>query len=85
MRGLRPVRAARLPTANVPKPTSATGFLDLEGTDSAMLVEWLDKIPQAAPRDYLRVTLKHTGGDARELLAEAFGARPAALLEAWMP
>ncbi|GHG84018.1 tRNA (adenosine(37)-N6)-threonylcarbamoyltransferase complex ATPase subunit type 1 TsaE [Comamonas sp. JC664] len=63
----------------------ATGFLDLEGTESAMLVEWLDKIPQAAPRDYLRVTLKHTGGDARELLAEAFGARPTALLAAWMP
>ncbi|WNZ59043.1 tRNA (adenosine(37)-N6)-threonylcarbamoyltransferase complex ATPase subunit type 1 TsaE [Myxococcus sp. MxC21-1] len=62
----------------------ATGFLDLEGTESAMLVEWLDKIPQAAPRDYLRVTLKHAGGEARELTAEAFGVRPAALLDAWM-
>lgn len=62
----------------------ATGFLDLEGTESAMLVEWLDKIPQAAPRDYLRVTLKHAGGEARVLMAEAFGVRPAALLDAWM-
>ncbi|WP_434299877.1 tRNA (adenosine(37)-N6)-threonylcarbamoyltransferase complex ATPase subunit type 1 TsaE [Corallococcus exiguus] len=62
----------------------ATGFLDLVGGDHAMLVEWLDRIPQAAPRDFLRVTLRHEGEDARSLDVEAFGARPAALLEAWL-
>ncbi|MBN9685754.1 MULTISPECIES: tRNA (adenosine(37)-N6)-threonylcarbamoyltransferase complex ATPase subunit type 1 TsaE [unclassified Corallococcus] len=62
----------------------ATGFLDLVGGDHAMLVEWLDRIPQAAPRDFLRVTLRHAGEDARSLDVEAFGARPAALLEAWL-
>jgi tRNA threonylcarbamoyladenosine biosynthesis protein TsaE len=62
----------------------ATGFLDLLGEEGAMLVEWLDKVPEAAPREYLRVTLRPTGDEARELVAEAFGARPAELLSAWL-
>ena len=61
----------------------ATGFLDLIGNDSAFLVEWLDKVPGAAPREYLRLTLRPTGDEARELTAEAFGARPAELLASW--
>jgi len=64
----------------------STGLLDMvEGGDGASLVEWLDRIPEAAPREFLRVTLRHAGGEARELTAEAFGARPAALLDAWLP
>ncbi|RKH43890.1 tRNA (adenosine(37)-N6)-threonylcarbamoyltransferase complex ATPase subunit type 1 TsaE [Corallococcus sicarius] len=62
----------------------ATGFMDLPGEGRAMLVEWLDRIPQAAPRDFLRVTLRHEGEDARSLEVEAFGARSAALLDAWL-
>ena len=63
----------------------ATGFLDLVGGDGALLVEWLDKIPQAAPRDFLRLTLREVGEDARELVAEAWGERPTELLDAWLP
>ncbi|HYO54058.1 tRNA (adenosine(37)-N6)-threonylcarbamoyltransferase complex ATPase subunit type 1 TsaE [Archangium sp.] len=63
----------------------ATGFLELPGGDGAVLVEWLDRVPEAAPREYLRVTLYPTHEDARELYAEAFGDRPAALLAAWLP
>jgi tRNA threonylcarbamoyladenosine biosynthesis protein TsaE len=63
----------------------ATGFLDLMGGEGAMLVEWLDRVPEAAPREYLRVTLRPTADEARELVAEAFGERPAALLAAWLP
>ncbi|MFY0522070.1 tRNA (adenosine(37)-N6)-threonylcarbamoyltransferase complex ATPase subunit type 1 TsaE [Archangium gephyra] len=64
----------------------ATGFLDLvDGGDGAVLVEWLDRIPQAAPREYLRITLRDAGEESRELLAEAWGARPAELLKAWLP
>lgn len=63
----------------------ATGFLDLVGADGALLVEWIDRIPEAAPREWLRVTLRHAGEEARELTAEAFGARPEALLAAWLP
>jgi tRNA threonylcarbamoyladenosine biosynthesis protein TsaE len=63
----------------------ATGFMDLIGGDGAVLVEWLDRIPEAAPREYLRVTLRPTDDDVRELHAEAFGHRPAELLAAWLP
>jgi tRNA threonylcarbamoyladenosine biosynthesis protein TsaE len=62
----------------------ATGFLDLVGGDGAVLVEWLDRIPEAAPREYLRLTLRDTGEDSRELVAEALGSRPAELLKAWL-
>ncbi|MCY1079197.1 tRNA (adenosine(37)-N6)-threonylcarbamoyltransferase complex ATPase subunit type 1 TsaE [Archangium lansingense] len=63
----------------------ATGFLDLVGGDGAVLVEWLDRIPEAAPREFLRITLRDAGEESRELVAEAWGARPAELLEAWLP
>lgn len=63
----------------------ATGFLDLVGGDGAVLVEWLDKIPEAAPREFLRVTLRDTGEVSRELVAESWGPRPTQLLEAWLP
>jgi tRNA threonylcarbamoyladenosine biosynthesis protein TsaE len=63
----------------------ATGFFDLVGGDGAVLVEWLDKVPEAAPREYLRLTLRDTGEESRELVAEAWGARPVALLGAWLP
>jgi tRNA threonylcarbamoyladenosine biosynthesis protein TsaE len=62
----------------------ATGFLDLVTNDAAFLVEWLDKVPEAAPREYLRLTLRPTGDEARELVADAFGARPAELVASWL-
>lgn len=63
----------------------STGLLDMvEAGDGASLVEWLDRIPEAAPREFLRVTLRHAGDDARELTVEAFGERFGALLEDWM-
>lgn len=63
----------------------ATGFLDLVGGDGAMLVEWVDRIPGAAPREHLRLTLREVGEESRELHAEAWGERPAALLRDWLP
>jgi tRNA threonylcarbamoyladenosine biosynthesis protein TsaE len=62
----------------------ATGFLDLLGGDGAVLVEWLDRVPEAAPREYLRLTLRTVGDESRELHAEAFGRRPAELLATWV-
>lgn len=61
-----------------------TGFHDLVGPDAAMLVEWLDQIPGAAPREYLRIELAHAGPEARTLKAEAFGERPERLLAAML-
>jgi tRNA threonylcarbamoyladenosine biosynthesis protein TsaE len=62
----------------------ATGFLDLVGGDGAVLVEWLDRIPEAAPREYLRLTLRYLDETARELVAESWGARPSQLLSEWL-
>lgn len=62
----------------------ATGFFDLVGGESAMLVEWIDQIPSAAPPEHLWVTLAVTGPDARRLTARAQGPRHAALLQAWL-
>ncbi|MCY1002937.1 tRNA (adenosine(37)-N6)-threonylcarbamoyltransferase complex ATPase subunit type 1 TsaE [Myxococcus sp. MISCRS1] len=63
----------------------ATGFMDLVGGEGAVLVEWLDRVPEAAPREHLRVTLAHAGEDSRTLEAQAFGARASALLTSWLP
>jgi tRNA threonylcarbamoyladenosine biosynthesis protein TsaE len=62
----------------------ATGFLDLLGGEGAMLVEWVDRIPGAAPREHLRLTLREVGEESRELFAEAWGGRPAELLRSWL-
>ncbi len=62
----------------------ATGFFDLVGGDGAVLVEWLDRIPQAAPADWLSVELVVTGQDARTIRATAHGARSAELMHEWL-
>ena len=62
-----------------------TGFSDLvTAGDGAVLVEWVEKVPGATPRDWLRVELRHAGGDARELTATALGPRAEALRRAWL-
>src|SRR5690606_12923979 len=44
----------------------ATGFLDLVGGEAALLVEWIDNVPEAAPSEWLRIDLRHAGPRARE-------------------
>lgn len=64
----------------------STGFYDLIGKDSAVLVEWVDKIPDAVPEDAL---LLHFSApdlddeDLREIHARAFGPKSAERLRAW--
>lgn len=58
----------------------ATGFMDLVGGPSALLVEWIDKVPEAAPPEWLRVELIHVGPRTREALFEGYGARGAELV-----
>jgi len=62
----------------------ATGFTDLPGADGAMLVEWLDRVPRAAPREMMLVSFENLGGQRRRLSARAVGARYCALLEQWV-
>lgn len=60
----------------------ATGFFDLLA-QGATLVEWLDRIPRAAPEDSLRLTFTVLPDESRRIAAEAFGARHAELLRLW--
>ena len=65
----------------------ATGFLDLVGSSGAVVVEWIDRIWQAAPEDALIVTLEPappSEPDRRTLHARAHGPRSAQLLRDWL-
>jgi tRNA threonylcarbamoyladenosine biosynthesis protein TsaE len=63
----------------------ATGFFDLVGGEGALLVEWVDRIPAACPKDHLLLSLSATGDTQRQLCALAFGARHQQLLAEWQP
>ena len=62
----------------------ATGFFDLVAGDGATMVEWLDRVPEAAPDELLLIELAAGEADERQIRARAFGARPAELLAAWL-
>jgi tRNA threonylcarbamoyladenosine biosynthesis protein TsaE len=51
----------------------ATGFFDLG--EGCLVVEWPERIPHAAPNDFLEIRLESTGGDQRRLLLEPHGPR----------
>jgi len=62
----------------------ATGFYDLLA-QGATLVEWLDRIPRAAPEDHLRLGFTVLEDESRRIAAEAFGGpRHADLLQRWL-
>lgn len=63
----------------------ATGFLDLVGEEGAVLVEWIDRVPEALPEDHLLLTFEVLGEDLRRLRARAFGPRAKSLVERWAP
>jgi len=44
------------------------------------LIEWADKAPAVLPRDHLRITLEHAGGDRRRIALHPQGARYEALI-----
>ncbi|HVE84586.1 MAG TPA: tRNA (adenosine(37)-N6)-threonylcarbamoyltransferase complex ATPase subunit type 1 TsaE [Myxococcales bacterium] len=61
----------------------ATGFYDLL-PHGAALVEWLDRIPRAAPEDFLRLDFTVLPDESRRILASASGPRHAELLRRWV-
>jgi tRNA threonylcarbamoyladenosine biosynthesis protein TsaE len=64
----------------------ATGYFDLlEGGDGALLVEWIDRIPSAAPDERLWIRFEVLGEDRRAFHCEATGPRHCALLDEWVP
>jgi tRNA threonylcarbamoyladenosine biosynthesis protein TsaE len=66
----------------------ATGFMDLLGGDGAVLVEWLDKVPEAAPPERLMIEIEVPTGDQpedqRRIHLSAFGKRAARRLGEWL-
>ena len=65
----------------------ATGFTDLLAGDGAVLVEWLDRIPRAAPPELLLMRFRISDAErpeVRTISAQAFGLRHAALLRDWI-
>ena len=62
----------------------ATGFFELQDAQGAMVVEWVDQVPRAAPADHLRLELRITSPNARALTAASQGPRAEALLAAWL-
>lgn len=63
----------------------ATGYFDLLSGDGALLVEWLDQVPSAAPPDRLILTLSYEDESRRKIEAVAQGPRHEALLARWQP
>ena len=62
----------------------STGFQDLLDGEGALLVEWIDQIPGAAPDDLLRITLEVTTPDTRTLKITTSGPKSEALLRRWI-
>lgn len=61
----------------------ATGYFDLLDGEGALLVEWLDRVPAAAPPDRLVITFTYLDENRRRVDAVAQGPRHEALLERW--
>ena len=58
----------------------AIGFEDLVGGEGATVVEWIDRVPEAAPADRLEVVFEVKGPRARRLRLFARGERARALV-----
>jgi tRNA threonylcarbamoyladenosine biosynthesis protein TsaE len=68
-----------------PDELYATGFFDLLGGEAAAVVEWIDRVPSAAPKEHLLVTIEYAGPTTRTLRARATGARYEQRLTEWLP
>jgi tRNA threonylcarbamoyladenosine biosynthesis protein TsaE len=60
----------------------ATGFFDLLG-QGATLVEWLDRVPRAAPEEHLRLDFTVLEDESRKIAVSATGPRHLELLRRW--
>ncbi len=60
----------------------ATGYFDLLDDQGAMLVEWIDRIGEAAPADWLEIVLVIEDETRRRITARSHGVRSERLLKA---
>jgi tRNA threonylcarbamoyladenosine biosynthesis protein TsaE len=63
----------------------ATGFTDLLGSDGAVLVEWLNRVPGVAPPELILLSFEDLGGEERRIRAYAYGIGYQEKLRAWIP
>ena len=66
-----------------PADLDGTGFHELRDGPGATLVEWVDRVPGAAPPDAMRIVLLDTAETSRELLVTTSGPRSEHLLQRW--
>jgi tRNA threonylcarbamoyladenosine biosynthesis protein TsaE len=66
-----------------PADLDGTGFHELRDGAGATLVEWVDRVPGAAPSDAMRVVLLDTAETARELVVTTSGPCSEHLLQRW--
>jgi len=82
-RGRIPLTHADLYRLTGPTDLDGTGFHELRDGPGATLVEWVDRIPGAAPPDALRIVLEEPAENARELVVNTSGPRSENLLLRW--
>ncbi len=66
-----------------PADLDGTGFHELRDGPGATLLEWVDRVPGAAPLDAMRIVLVDTAETARELIVTTSGPRSEHLLQRW--
>lgn len=62
----------------------ATGFHELVSGPGAMIVEWVEQIPEAAPQDALRIRIEALADESRRFQIEAMGLEAESLLSKWI-
>ena len=82
-RGRLPLAHADLYRLTDPDDLYGTGYHELRDGPGAMAVEWLDRFPDAAPADALRIRFTETGEELRELYCQPSGMLSAHLLQRW--
>jgi tRNA threonylcarbamoyladenosine biosynthesis protein TsaE len=66
-----------------PEELRHIGLDDLYRDDAVVAVEWFDRFPAAAPREYLAIAIEITSDQGRRLTARPEGERAARLLAEW--
>lgn len=82
-RGRLPLAHADLYRLTDPDDLYGTGYHELRDGPGAMAVEWLDRFPDAAPPDGLRIQFTEPGDGLRALHCQASGILSRHLLERW--
>jgi tRNA threonylcarbamoyladenosine biosynthesis protein TsaE len=82
--GRIPLHHADLYRLTSERDLEGTGFFELRDSGGAALVEWIDRVPSAAPTDWLEIRLAAPDETTRTLEVFAHGPRAQALLAAWL-